>query len=162
MDNLLKEQLVDAMRRFRKVGMPFPPHLNLSMSELILMSAIDKHTDSPGQPVNISKIQCRIHATKPATSQMLKALEQKGYIQREIDPSDRRKISVRLTPTGDVILAQSRTYSNSVLDEMISRFGEDNAKELVRLLSLLADVSESLRPEDHNPHKTPDKEPDDF
>lgn len=147
MNNNLKEQLVNAMRQFKKVGMNFPAHLNISMSELFLMNGIEKNAAGPDIPVNISEIQCNLHITKPAVSQMLNALEQKGYVLREIDQSDRRKISVSLTAQGMVMLLETRKHTSEVLDQLITRFGEDNTRDLIRLLSQLADVSEELKQE---------------
>lgn len=145
MDSLLKEQLVSAMMRFKKIGMSFPTNVNISMSELFLMNAIVKHTVSPDGPVSISDVQSKLHISKPAVSQMLNTLEQKGYIQREIDQLDRRKIAVRITDEGQIMLKKTREFADHSLDQIITRFGVENTESLIRLLTHLAEISEDLK-----------------
>ena len=145
MNSILKEQLVTAMTRFKRVGMSFPPSMDLNMSEFFLMNGIAKV--AADKPVRISEIQTHHHFTKPAVSQMLNALEKKGYVEREIDSTDRRKISVKLTPDGKAMLKKTIAHADDSLDQVITRFGEENTHELIRLLSLLADISEEIKKE---------------
>ncbi|MFA9379818.1 MAG: MarR family winged helix-turn-helix transcriptional regulator [Acetanaerobacterium sp.] len=147
MDETLKEQLVHAMLRFKKVGMTFPPGLDIRMGELFVMSGIAKRTSCPDKNVNVSDIQSNLYITKPAVSQMLNALEKKGYVIREIDKSDRRKIAVTLTDHGQDILKQTKEYTDQMLETVISRFGEENTWQLIKLFSLLSDITEDLKRE---------------
>ncbi len=147
MDQSLKEQLVHAMFRFRKAGMTFPPGLDIRMSELFLMNGIAENASCPDKNVSVSDIQGDLPITKPAVSQMLNALEKKGYINREIDKSDRRKIAVTLTAQGLEILKQTREFADQAMETVISRFGEGNTRHLIELITLMADISEDLKRE---------------
>ncbi len=147
MDLTLKEQLVRAMLRFKKVGMTFPQGLDIRMHELFVMNGIAKNESCKDKDVYVSDIQSNLYITKPAVSQMLNALEKKGYISREIGKSDRRKIALTLTLKGREILKQTREYTDQTLGKVISRFGEENTRQLIELFTLLADISEDLKHE---------------
>lgn len=78
------------------------------------------------------------------TAAALGSLEGKNLLTRKIDPSDRRKVLVELTPLGE---EQAREHENFVLKHtanLLSLLNEDEAREYVRLTSLLASrVTES-------------------
>lgn len=159
MDAELKEQLIRTMMRFKKVGMAFPPDLDIRMGELMIMNGIAGHFPQgmcfgdekcqfdEHKKIYVSNLQRMHHITKPAISQMLNGLENKGYISREMDKQDRRKVSVTLTEIGQDILKRSKKYTDSMLDKTISRFGEDNTRKLIELFSQLIDISEQIRNE---------------
>jgi DNA-binding MarR family transcriptional regulator len=146
MEMMLKEQLIRSMFRFRKVvGVAFRPREDISMCEIALMKGIeDKSLHSGNQDISLN-FQNSLHITKPAISQMYNTLEKKGYITREIDTSDRRKIIASLTPEGREILKGMTKSANSMLDEVITRLGEEDTKQLIELFNRLADISEDIR-----------------
>ncbi len=159
MDAALKEQFIRTMMRFRKVGMAFPADLDIRMGELMVMNGIAGHFPPGIHPDNeackfnlhrkifVSDLQHMHHITKPAISQMLNGLENKGYISREMDMQDRRKVSVTLTEKGRDILKRSKEHTDKMMDETISRFGEDNTRKLIELFSQLVDISEQIKNE---------------
>lgn len=141
MDSGLKEELVRAMLRFKKMGMNFTSGCEIHMGELAVMKAIAGCPFGPAKSVYVSQIQNNVHITKPAVSQILNTLEKRGYVSREMDRGDRRKIAVSLTPSGREILKRQREDFDKKLEAVISRFGEDNTRQLTKLLTLLADAA---------------------
>ena len=151
MDSQLKDQLVFAMLRLRKVSMVFPSEFDIRMSELILMRKIVSNTSCPDQNFQASDLSSHLFITKPAVSQMLNSLEKKGYISREIDKNDRRKRAVTLTAEGQEILRLTKAFMDRKIETTIRRFGEENTKQLIALFSLLSDISEELNQENIQP-----------
>ena len=146
MDVILKEQLIRSMFRFKKVvGVAFRPSVDVSMGEIALMKSLEDKTCHPGRKDLSSNVQNSLHITKPAISQMYNTLEKKGYITREIDTCDRRKIIATLTPEGREILKGMMVNANSMLDEIIARLGEDDTRQLIELFNRLADISEDIK-----------------
>lgn len=141
MNSELKREFLHAMMRFRRAGMPIPPGGNIRMGELIVLSKI------PRGGASLTEIQNDMFMTKSAVSQLLSDLERRGLVRREVDPLDRRRIAVTLTGEGSGFLSRQRRYADRVMDSTIERLGEANMAELVRLLKLLADVSEQIRRE---------------
>jgi DNA-binding MarR family transcriptional regulator len=150
MDNELRDLLVHTMFRFKKVGMIFPPGLDIHMGEFFVMKAIEGNTAWPEHNSSVSDMPKQLMISKPAMSQLLNGLEKKGYLVREIDKLDRRKISVTLTPKGQDILVLTKDYADNMLETVISRFGEDNARQLVKLFTRLTDISEEVKREANN------------
>ncbi len=160
MDSTLKEQLIRTMMRFRKIGMPFPPDLDIRMGELMVMNGIAGHFPKRmhhehnencqfdvHRKIFVSDLQKMHHITKPAISQMLNGLEKKGYVRREMDKDDRRKITVTLTEPGKEILYKTKSYTDRMLDETIERYGEENLKQLISLFNRLIDVNDEIKKE---------------
>jgi DNA-binding MarR family transcriptional regulator len=137
LDNDLKDRLIYVLHRFKKAEINFPPEIDMRMSELFVLKGIAEKTSG-------SDIRNGLCITKPAVSQLLNSLEKKEYIKRETEKSDRRKINVTLTPRGHEVLKEAIKFADSVLEMTISRFGEENTKQLIYLLTLLADISDEI------------------
>ena len=145
MDNEFKKRFMQVIFRFRKSGMDFPKMADLNMTEFFVMNGLAKNIFGDDSSVDLSQIQCHTHITKAAISQMFTSLEKRGYIIRETDKSNRRRITVVLTPQGTEILAQSQQQANKTLEEILLRLGEEKAQQLVELLSELSDIRDDIK-----------------
>ena len=77
---------------------------------------------------------------------ILNNLENKGFIEREIDKSDRRRILVDLTEDG---LELAKKHDGVVVDmtmQMLKMLGYEDAKELVRITKELAEIIPKIVP----------------
>ena len=144
MDRELKEQYIHALFRFRKIGVNLPQLSELNMTEITILKNIVKGSDCSHHNMSVSEMQSKLHITKSAISQMMNSLEKKGYIEREIDKADRRKIVATLTPRGEDILKEAKRNVDQRLEETISRFGKENTKQLIILLNQLSDIVEDI------------------
>ena len=85
--------------------------------------------------------------TKPATSKMLNVMEEKGYIYRTSNKSDRRVVYVKLTEEGEEFLKdQNRKFENFTC-RVVEKMGEEDTDNLIRLFGKLYDVIEELQSE---------------
>ena len=146
-DSTLKEQLVHALQRFKRLSMTFPPEYHVNVGEFFVMKKLEEDSLCSESPVNVSDIQSNLYVTKPAVSQMLNSLEKKGYVNRAIDKTDRRRISVTLTEEGAKVLKAMKRYMDQTLGATVIRFGEENTRQLISLFTLLADISEEVQAE---------------
>lgn len=71
---------------------------------------------------------------------ILNALERKELVTRRIDPTDRRKILVKLTGEGSAKALAHREEALSEMENILRGMGEDDTKELIRLLRKLSDI----------------------
>lgn len=88
-------------------------------------------------PSEISNEMCISSARVAA---ILNNLENKGYISRQIDKSDRRKILVQLTQEGVSIAKEQEEMVLNLTTRMLEVLGENDAKELVRITGRLTDL----------------------
>lgn len=144
MENHLKEQLARALFRFKKVGVDFPQELDISMGDLFLMNRLKTNTCESDNHATVADLQKKLFVSKPAVSQMYKSLEKKGYIQRETDKNDRRKVIVTMTPKGHEVLQSVKEYFDDRLSQIIEQFGEENTAALIDLFQRFADIAENL------------------
>ena len=147
MERTLKEQLMYALRGLKKASMPPPDGPGLNMGEMMMMSVITGKATTLGRTVNVSDLRDDGRMTGSAVSQLLNALESKGYIRRGIDSSDRRKVTVALTEHGRETLKQARAVMDRELEAVVSRLGEDETRKLIELLLRLKQIMRDVRRE---------------
>jgi len=155
METDLKNTLARSVFRFRKATISLMRLENKqNMNEIMVLGALAKnacHNDgeSGQESLNniIAEMSDEMHISKSAVSQILGVMERKGYVKRETDPADRRRVIVQLTPEGRAIAEQMIVYADNAFSEMISRFGESNTEQFISLINKLADVLDDMRRE---------------
>jgi len=70
----------------------------------------------------------------------LGSLEQKGYVTRETDPADRRRVLVRLTDEGRRAWEAMQGEMRGRLEGTLRELGEADTGELLRLAARLAEI----------------------
>lgn len=131
----LAEELMEALDR-KKKG---PPHeeVNAAMrGELAVLRLLEDE----GRPLSAGEISRLLRMTTSRIAAVLGALDKKGMIVRSTDAKDRRRVLVTLTQKG---VALGRRKKQTVIRSMsytLSRLGEHDAREFVRLIQRVQDV----------------------
>ena len=111
--------------------------------EMFALRVIATH-DSGITPGDISKAA----GTSPARiAAELNNLENKGLITREIDPSNRRRILVHLTPDGENFATQYRCEAIQAAAILLEQLGKKDAQEYVRIIGKLGEMQEKAERE---------------
>ncbi len=84
-----------------------------------------------GDGVTQKEICEMIHVSKSTTSKIIKSLVEKGYIQKEKDPDDKRASRIYLTEKKDEIEDLIRELDSKAENQMLKGF-EDKEKEKLR------------------------------
>jgi DNA-binding MarR family transcriptional regulator len=150
MDQNLKIQLVRSIFQFKRLastgfGMDLEKtKSDINMSELILLDGICDNTADSENNVAMSDIRGYLSVSKAAVSQMLGALEKKGYINRDIDKNNRRNLIVTLTPEGrEVLMSQHEIFSGR-LEKIISHLGESDVKQMIMIVNRMIEITNEL------------------
>ncbi len=143
-----KEMLMQAMHRMKKaqVWPPFFP--GVSRGEFFMLHKIEhlvknKDTEKPG--AKITDLSVAAEMSKPAVSQMLNSLEEKGMIERVMTKNDRRVVYVNLTEQGKTQLEKIAKQMDSLLDEIVKELGQEDTEEFARLLNKLNHILEEIK-----------------
>lgn len=144
MEKGLKEQLVFAIIRFKRADSCLALPAKLQLSEMAVLSKAAKGCLCANDGICVSDIHEAMHISKPAVSQILNNLEKRGLVVRSIDKTDRRKIAVTLTEKGEAELLECLENYGELLDNVMYRFGAENAKILVTQVDRLMDILEQL------------------
>lgn len=122
-----------------------------SLRQLAVLYALRQGPSSPGQ------LARRLRVTPAVITGLLDRLERHGYVRREADPEDRRRLRLVVTESG---LAVSQEVRLALAEEVATQFETASSaelNELGRALDLLQRTLGAL--EAHTP-QPPDTEPD--
>ena len=87
--------------------------------------------------IKVSSITKDLDIPKPTTSKLLNSLEERGYILRKIDRSDRRVTYISITEEGYACIKKIRTIRDQFVNDLLNKLGEHDAKELIRIIDKL-------------------------
>jgi len=127
-----------------------PGELGLNIPEFALLKQLKAREES-GETGGawLSGMGEYLRVSKAAVSQMLGALERRGLITREPDPSNRRTIIVKLTNKGNDMISDFESEFDIYLVMLIERFGENDTREIIRLIYKFMEIIEAI-PKDQN------------
>lgn len=98
--------VIELAHRLEKEPKAYGTDLLVTGTEIHLIEIVG---DNEG--FSVSDIARAFGVTRGAVSQKLKVLEKKGLVEKEVDPADRKRVIVVLTPTGmDAYLAHRRWH----------------------------------------------------
>ncbi len=146
MDGELFNELVQTIFRFRNASMGNYSNGNISMKEIFVLLKILEQGET-NQNIFTVELQKRLSITKPAMSQLFNSLESKGFITRDIDKKDRRKVVLTLTENGQKIVEEKKKNAEKTMNEIITRFGEKNTRELIDIFNKFADTIDEIAEE---------------
>lgn len=80
--------------------------------------------------------------TKPTMTRVLTELEQRGFIEREPDPSDGRAFMVSATPDGIAAVEAARTERTGIIAELLEDLDEADVVAIAGALEALERVAQ--------------------
>ncbi|MDR2798649.1 MAG: transcriptional regulator [Treponema sp.] len=153
MKDELKHDLIHALFRFKKVSAAISRTLldaegdGLSITELSALGCISTYSEkncSATEHTTHHAMHKTVAVSKAAVSHMLGSLEKRGYIQREIDKENRRKIIITLTNKGKVAVDKAGKDLDEFMSLIIARFGEKDTETFVGLLNQFEEVVDEV------------------
>ena len=81
-----------------------------------------------------TQIAERSYLSSARTANVLRALENKGWIRREHDTADRRRVTVTLTEIGEEERAGRRSQMDAEAGGFLRQLGAHDASEAIRIL----------------------------
>lgn len=84
-----------------------------------------------------SELGRRLRVTKQAAAKTISALEERGYVQREVNPGDARRMRVKVTPRGFQVLTLGEKIFNDLRKRWEEEIGATNIQKIEKNLTKL-------------------------
>jgi len=107
--------------------------VKLSMSEIHVLEAITK-TDEP----TMTNIANKLGITVGSLTVSVNTLYQKGFVSRDRDPEDRRKVIIGIQPKAEEVLEKHNEFHNEMINSI---FNDLKVEEDELLISSLRKLS---------------------
>ena len=109
--------------------------------EMFILDYLERKncTAMPGELSNMTG------GSSARTAIALRNLEQKGYIRRDIDKADRRKIIVSLTDEGRKLTLEERGEILRRMRAIVDELGENDVREYIRIVGRIVEVSDNFK-----------------
>lgn len=88
----------------------------------------------------LSQVIEELRVSKQAAGQLVDALVLRGYLEREVDPEDRRRLTVTLTERGRAAAAAQGEARDRIDAELVARIGEEKVLHAREVLATLIDI----------------------
>jgi DNA-binding MarR family transcriptional regulator len=89
------------------------------------------------RPRRITELAAQEGVTQPAITLLVNRLEEKGWVHRGADATDRRAVLVCLTPAGEEVLGRVRAEYRALLHDEMAALGDDDVETLGRAIAIL-------------------------
>jgi DNA-binding MarR family transcriptional regulator len=99
----------------------------------------------------LSDIIRGLGVSKQAAGQLVDTLVLRGYLERSVDPEDRRRLTISLTARGQGAAKAIRSAVNQVDADLLSRVGADFVAHTRATLRALIDVGDPGSPTEPGP-----------
>jgi DNA-binding MarR family transcriptional regulator len=110
-----------------------------------ILGGIANRTGSPGNLIR------ELGVSKQAASQLIDALVLRGYLERAVDPADRRRLTIALTDRGRAAAAAVRAGVEEVDEALAGRLSAAELHGLMVGLGALADIRAEARARSYGP-----------
>ncbi|MDO7786653.1 MarR family transcriptional regulator [Desulforamulus aquiferis] len=104
-------------------------------SEIKVLFCIKQGSKSHASEMKVSDISKYLKVTAPTITQLIKSLEAKGLVERNIDQTDRRAVRIKLTSQGEKITERAENAFYTSFNGLVEYLGEEQSNQLADLLS---------------------------
>lgn len=102
--------------------------------------------------VPLTQLIKELRVSKQAAGQLVDTLVLRGYLKREEDPQDRRKLSIKLTERGRAAAAIQAGAREKIDAQLIACVGQENVLATCRTLAALIKIGKENEPEPNDDH----------
>jgi DNA-binding MarR family transcriptional regulator len=135
----LIETAVDAQqclwRAMHRLSLTEWAGIDLTMGQLKALLILDAQT-----ALTVSQLATKMDLARPAASILIDKLVQAGYVEREEEPTDRRRTNIRLSATGLRLVGCLMRGTQEKLRAKLARLAPDDLHALIQGFRALADV----------------------
>jgi DNA-binding MarR family transcriptional regulator len=87
--------------------------------------------------LNMSELVARLSVTLPTVSGIVDRLVEHGLVARRVEPTDRRRVFVGLTPAGSALIDRFRDLNARQIRDLLSVLDDDDLESMRGFLAVL-------------------------
>ena len=138
-DHIMQRVFV-IMRRFKQEHyLPLIEPTGVTQSEAHVITAIDRAKKEGNVAVQPHVVAKFLHQSPSAVSQILKMLEEKGFLKRERMSEDFRAVSLELTERGLLVAQEVDRMYKERFGDLLEYIGYEDAEHLLDTLEKILD-----------------------
>lgn len=92
--------------------------------------------------LDASEVAARANILAPSLTRMIRAMTERGLIERSKDSNDARRVMLSIAPKGRDLLTKAAPEQADIYAQLEADFGTDRTEALVEMLIALAEVAE--------------------
>jgi DNA-binding MarR family transcriptional regulator len=119
----------------RIIGMQMDP-TSLKPIEIKMLNLLNNRGG-----MQINAISEELSVTGPWITGIVKAMQQKGYVKKVRNQSDRRRLNVTITPRGKKILDKNMDTYLRAVSGLLDKLSTEDIEEFKRLLKKIGDIT---------------------
>lgn len=132
-EHTLREQIQTFIRRFGLLEQEQTPcHVSLPLSQAHALQVLGQR-----EWLTQSQLAEKLHLEKSTVSRLVQALVERGWIERTMNPENRREVLLRLTDAGDASLKEVRAHAQVKYQLIWNRLPEDRRSQVLDALATL-------------------------
>ena len=135
--NIDIKKFIDTFENLSRIERHNQTVMGIKKSEARILLCVEFLNEEKKCKVNISEISKSLSITPPSTTEFVKNLINKGYLEKHIDQKDKRFIEITLTDDGKEIVKGLKEYFDSLFSGIIKRLGTEQSKLLIELLDIV-------------------------
>ena len=135
--NIDIKKFIDTFENLSRIERHNQTVMGIKKSEARVLLCVEFLHEEKKCKVNISEISKSLSITPPSTTEFVKNLINKGYLEKNIDQKDKRFIEITLTDEGKEIVKGLKEYFDSLFSGIIERLGSEQSKLLIELLDIV-------------------------
>lgn len=135
--NIDIKKFIDTFENLARIERHNQTIMGIKKSEARVLLCVEFLHEEKKCAVNISEISKNLSITSPSTTEFVKNLINKGYLEKHVSQNDKRFIEITLTDDGKKLVQDLKKYFNSLFSGVIEILGEEKSKLLIELLDII-------------------------
>lgn len=112
---------------------------DLTLRQVQVLALVRAAPDLTGQDLARA-----LDVTTPTTSGIVERIVSRGWLARRPDPTDRRRLLLRVTPEGEAVLAALEDPQRQARARLLDGLGVEELDDLARLLARMLEVGREI------------------
>lgn len=137
--------LLESFRRFKRMHWNESPVHGFKPSEIMLMFCVHKGVKQNAAGIKVSELSGLLRVTSPTVTQLVKGLEARGFVERNMDEKDRRAVRIKLTEKGYRVIRKAKGHFAESFNGLVEYLGEEQSLQLAELLNKVSTYYDKTR-----------------